>query len=834
MRVRWRGVFPLLVLWAGAALAGEYRPLVAGAAGIKHRLDKLRVCGSVLMIAAHPDDENTALLAYFARGRKYRTAYLSLTRGEGGQNLVGPEQGDKLGIIRGQELLAARRIDGAEQYFTRAIDFGFSKTPEETIEKWGREGLLADTVWTIRRFQPDIIILRFSGTPRDGHGHHQASAILAMEAWEAAADPRRFPEQLHHVQPWRAKRVLFNLFAFTREMEQQAAAAPNRMEVEIGAYDPVLGYSYGEIAGISRSMHRSQGFGSAERKGSMKAYLTVVAGDAAATDPLDGVDTTWARIPGGAEVDEVLEKACDRFDVHQPEKSVPALIEARRKVAALDHPWARHKLSEIDELLPDAAGLWLDAAADRHTVVPGREMTVTLTALNRGKTDSAALTWQLRDDKGSASLEQNQPWAHKVSVRIPVDHPYTQPHWLLEPPDGSLYRTRDPRQTGEPESAPAFAAAYSLNFDGETIHLTRPVLYRWVDPVRGELTRPLAVAPPVSVSLGDRALLFPSGKSRRVEVRVQANIEKVSGDVSLRTSDGWSVRPASLPFDIATEGQQRVLAFEVAPPAADATGEITAVARIGDAQVAVGTVVIDYPHIPPQTLTIPARMRVHRADVRTLVTRVGYIMGAGDEAPQALRQLGIEVAPLGPEEVATGDLSRYEAIVTGVRAFNTRDDVRANAQRLFDYVEAGGTLVVQYNVLEFSFLGNRPRSMDGLGPYPLRLSRDRVTVEESPLVPLNADHVLLREPNRITGADYDGWVQERGLYYPGEWDSRYEPVWQSNDPGERPLKGATLYARHGKGVYIYTSLSWFRQLPAGVPGAYRIFANLISAGLTAR
>jgi LmbE family N-acetylglucosaminyl deacetylase len=805
---------------------------VTGAADIRHRLDKLRVCGSVLMIAAHPDDENTALLSYFARGRKYRTAYLSLTRGEGGQNLIGPEQGEKLGLIRSQELLAARRIDGAEQYFTRAIDFGFSKTAEETLKKWGREAVLSDVVWVIRHFRPDVIVLRFSGTPRDGHGHHQASAILGREAFDAAADATRFPEQLTYAEPWRAKRVLFNLFAFTRGMEEQAATTPGRIEVELGAYDPLLGYSYGEIAGISRSMHRSQGFGSAERKGSMKAYLSVVAGEPAASDPMEGVDTTWSRIPGGSAVDTLLAQAAERFDFHKPEKILPELMAARARIASIDHPWARHKLAELDELIVDAAGLWVDASADQHTLTRGSEAGVVVTALNRRGAPLSVESWRVTLDKRTVATGTLPSGADsaKVTIRIPDTQPYSQPFWLEAPPDGGLYQVPDQRMRPKAENEPLLAARFRINIGRESIEIERPVIHRWVDQVRGELTRPVAVAPTVSVSLADRALIFPSDKPRPIEVMVRAHSANAKGQVSLQTSEGWTVVPRAQGFELPSEGQQKVLTFELTPPRGTASGELTAIAKVGAEAIEAGMVLIDYPHFQPQTMLAPAKTRLHRTNVASLVSKVGYIMGAGDEVPQALRQLGIEVTPLTPMEIATGDLSRYEAIVTGIRAFNTREDLRANAKRLFDYVAQGGTLVVQYNVLEFGFTGSRPRSMDNLGPYPLRLSRDRVTVEEAPMIPVNPNHPLLKVPNQITETDYEGWVQERGLYFPDQWDERYQPVWQTSDPGERPLLGATLYARHGKGVYIYTGLAFFRQLPAGVPGAYRIFANFLSAG----
>ncbi|MCC6292435.1 MAG: PIG-L family deacetylase [Bryobacterales bacterium] len=806
----------------------QERPLASGAADVRARLDQLQVVGGVLMIAAHPDDENTAVLAYFGRGRHLRAGYLSLTRGEGGQNLIGPEQGALMGVIRTQELLAARRLDGAQQFFTRAIDFGFSKTAAETLDKWGRNGVLADTVWVIRRFQPDVVILRFSGTPRDGHGHHQSSAILGKEAFEAAADPARFPEQLQHVQPWRAKRCVWNSFSFTRDMEKEAARTA-RMTIDTGQYDPLLGYSYGEIAGMSRSMHRSQGMGAAERKGSMPQYFVTVAGEPAEGDPLSGIDTTWNRLPGGAAVAAALEEASRAFDIRHTARILPALAKARPLVAAMDHPWARAKLVELDELAAAAAAVAVEASAAQWAATPGSSAAIRVSVVGRGETPVAVeslillgLSEQHHAANG-APAGDNKPWTHTLTAAIPDGAAPTQPYWLREPRQGNLYAVPSLQQRGEPDTEPVFRARFRLTVGGMTIELTRPVVHRYVDQVRGELWRPFLIVPPTAVSFSEKSLLFPSPASRTVEITVWANLDKTAGEIRPAVPTGWRIEPASRTYSIEHAGEQTTLAFRVTPPASASTGEIA----IAGAQ---GMHTIAYDHIPPQTVFTPASLHVTAARVKTLANRIGYVMGAGDEVPQALRQWGSEVTLLSADGLARASLSSYDAIVTGVRAYNTRPDLRANQDRLMQYVSGGGTLVVQYNVATGGPFGRASNELDRIGPYPLTVGRDRVTVEEAPLTPLDPESPLLSAPNRITPADYEGWVQERGLYFASKFDPRYTPLWSAHDPGEQPSQGGTLWTRYGKGVYVFTPMSWFRQLPAGVPGAHRIFSNLVSSG----
>jgi LmbE family N-acetylglucosaminyl deacetylase len=862
-----RARFLFLLLLVVVVLSGPASvpaaPAFSGTAEIEQSLQKLNELGSVLMIAAHPDDERTPVLAYFARGRHMRTAYLSATRGEGGQNLIGSEQGAQLGIIRTEELLDARRIDGGQQFFTRAIDFGFSKTPAETFEKWGRERVLGDMVWVIRRYRPDVIILCFTGTSRDGHGHHQASAIIGKEAFEVAADPTRFPEQLRYVQPWRARRLAVSVFTPPNPNANQAgggrggqgrgegrggaqnANAPNQnqdqeppppplpqgphVKIDTGAYNPILGYSYEQIAGMSRSMHRSQGMGNMGRVGGVESEFVIIGGETATKDLMEGIDTSWNRLPGGGAVAAILADTIRSFDPAHPEKSIPPLLKARPLIAAITDPLARIKLRELDETIGQCAGLWAEAQAKGPEVIPGENLNVTVTLLNRSP---LAITWQGASFEGmfqdalpvaDGALEFNKSKVVKADRQVPASQPYTQPYWLAKPPTDGVYTVDDQSLIGLPENPPILSVRFRLAIDGTELELVRPVQYRYADRAEGERVRPLVVIPPVAVDLPESVAIFPRAEARKVVISVKANTAKASGELRLDVPSGWKADPKSRPFQIATAGEQQELSFVITPPQADSTASLRAVANVGGREIASGVQVISYPHIPDQTLLLPATVKLMRADIRTTARKIGYIMGAGDEIPDALRQLGLDVTLLGPSVLEEGDLSRYDAIIAGVRAYNVRSDVRANQPRLLDYVKNGGTYLVQYNTGDNSL---------NMGPYAFTVppgTRYRVTYEDAPVTLPHPESRLLQAPNRITPKDFEGWVQERGLYFATKWDMHYETVLASKDPGEADQAGGELWTRYGKGVYIFTAYSWFRQLPAGVPGAYRLFANLLSA-----
>jgi len=818
-------------------IAAQQNVPFPGAIEVEQSLARLNNLGTVLMIAAHPDDEQTAVLAYFARGRHMRTAYLSLTRGEGGQNLIGSEQGPALGVIRTQELLAARKIDGAEQFFTRAIDFGFSKTASETFEKWGHDRILSDVVWVVRRYRPDVMILVFSGTPADGHGQHQVSAILGKEAFTAAADPARFPEQLKYVQPWQAKRLVranFNFSAFRGALppgtrlptfpELQPAGA-----ADTGAFNPVLGYSYQELATMSRSMHHSQGTGAVRRPGEGETTFGLVEGSPVSKDLFEGIDTTWNRLPGGAKVSPLIEEALGAFDMHHPEKSLPALAKARPLIAAIDDPLAKAKLAQLDEAMALCAGLYVEAEARQPEVSPGAKLAVTTTVISRS---GARVTlhggamegvWNEPLTVKSEALEYNRPVTIPFEKAVPLTQPYSQPYWLKKPPSGDVYQVDNQLLIGLADTPPVAQMRLTLTVDGAAIEIARPVEYRYAPRDEGERVRWLSIVPPVAVDLPNSVAVFPSAASRKVLVVVRANAANAAGGLRLDLPAGWKAVPESQPFRLAAEGEEDQLSFEVTPPAGETMATLKAIATVNGREVQNGMETINYPHFPPQILFPPSDVKLKRANIAITARRVGYIMGAGDQMPDALRQLGVEVTLLSPSDLEQGDLSRFDAIVAGVRAYNVRNDLRANQTRLMNYVKNGGTYIVQYQ--------NADPGLN-MGPYPFTVpggNQYRVTVEEAPVTFPHPDSPLLQMPNHIGPKDFDGWVQERALYVATKWDEHYQTVMTSCDPGEESLAGGELWTHYGKGVYIFTAYSWFRQLPAGVPGAFRLFANLLSA-----
>ena len=813
-------------------LAPSYAQLqpFTGTPEVEHSLRRLDQLGSVLMIAAHPDDERTGVLAYFARGRHMRTAYLSVTRGEGGQNLIGAEQGAELGVIRTQELLAARKIDGAEQFFTRAIDFGFTKTASETFEKWGHDRILSDIVWVIRSYRPDVIVLVFSGTPNDGHGQHQVSGILGKEAFTAAADPAKYPEQLKYAAPWQAARLVRAGGFGGRGGGGGAGAAAG--EVDTGAFDPMLGYSYEELATLSRSMHHSQGTGAMRRPGGNPTSFSLVAGSAApsAKDLFDGIDTTWNRLPGGAAIGPVLERAIGEFEPAHPEKAIPALAQARPLIAAISDPLARIKLAELDETMARCAGIWAEAQSRAAEAAPGATLDVTTTVMNRSQTavslDGARIEgiWNEALEVKPAALGYNRSATVEFSRQVPSGQAYSQPYWLVKPAAGDVYTVDDQRLVGLADTPPVLQVRLKLTIGGAAVEIVRPVHQRYASRAEGERTRPLVVVPVVAVNPPARVAVFPGAAARAVHVSVAANVADAAGELRLEMPDGWKAEPRKQAFRIANVGERRDLVFTVTPPAGAATATLRAVAEVGGREISSGMEVISYPHIPPQTMFPEAAVKLVRADVRVTARKVGYIMGAGDEMPEALGQLGVEVTLLDEAGLAQGDLGRFDAIVAGVRAYNVRADLRATQARLLEYVKNGGTYLVQYQTGDGSL---------DVGPYPMTIpagSRYRVTVEEAPVEFPHPASPLLRVPNPIDPAkDFEGWIQERGLYFASKWDPKYETVLSSHDPGEDALEGGELWTRYGKGVYIFTSYAWFRQLPGGVAGAYRLFANLLSA-----
>lgn len=807
------------------------------AAELQLAMRKLNVVGGALYVAAHPDDENTALLSYFASERMLRTAYLSVTRGDGGQNLIGDEKGPLLGLIRTQELLAARRIDGAEQFFTRALDFGYSKTPKETLATWGHEAVLADVVWAIRKFQPDVIVTRFPVTGEGGHGHHTASALLAEEAFVAAADPSKFPEQLKHVRPWQARRIFWNRFSWGRPIDPNDPVVAKSLRIDLGTYNRLLGRAHTEIAAESRSEHKSQGFGSAERRGTILNYFDHRAGDPATTDVLEGVDTTWRRYAGGERLATLLERAAAEFKADKPEDSVPVLMQALAvfdqlratpEWSELSMPWIEGKRRELLNAIRDCAGIAIDVAAAESTITAQDQLPVSVTVVNRSNYPfrlSMVASLLARPSKAPGTLlENNKPVKTDLVLTLSDRQATSQPYWLVEDPKKGLYTVNEQTLIGRPENPIALPIHVTLD-DAQmnTLIFTVPVVYRWTDPVKGEQTRNVDIVKPISLKLGSSVYLFPDTKARPVTVWLRSYGAK-TGTVRLAVPEGWKSEPASIDVTLTGKGDEAQATFTVTPPAGEMEGAIRAEFTVPDqgGLYATGITEIDYPHIPAQRVFSPALAKVVRADIKHRGARVGYIMGSGDDVPEMLRQVGYDVSLLSDVDLDRADFAKYDAIVSGIRAYNTRKRLRLAHDKLMKYVENGGTYVVQYNTLD-------DLAVAAPGPYPFKISRDRVTVEEAPVSFLDPKASILNVPNKLTSRDFEGWVQERGLYFTSEPDAKYAATFSMSDPDEPAKTGAQLVAKHGKGTFVYTALAWWRQLPAGVPGAIKAFVNLVSA-----
>ncbi len=820
-----------LVSLAGWSRAAD-APETMDSAQIRLALEKLNVLGRVLFVAADPDDENTRLISYWANGALFDAAYLSLTRGDGGQNLIGSELRDQLGVIRTQELLAARRIDRGRQFFTRANDFGFSKSPEETLRIWDRGKVLADAVWVIRKFRPDIVVTRFPTDDKETHGHQTASAILAAEAFRAAADPKRFPEQLKLVQPWQPKRLLWNSWAaFRAQSRNEPIDVTGLNPLEAGGYQPLLGMSYPEIAAASRSMHKSQGFGVEIERGDRKEYFKFLDGEPIKEGAgiMDGIDTTWARVPKAGDIGATIQDILKNYDASQPSRSVSALLELRKRVRSLGaDSWAAEKLSEIDQIIAACLGLNLEAVTEKGMAQPGEEIALQVEAINRSPVEVKLETVRALPNGAATTvgkaLSPNELLTQKMTVKLPQDLPFSQPYWLREPGTIGTYAVSDRTLISLPENPPPFPVDITLQIAGEEITYSLAPRFRKVDRVAGEVSEPLVIAPPAFVELPRPVFIFGNAQPKTINLRVIASGEKFTSNVALAVPAGWKVEPASIPVQLNGVESETSCAFRVTPPAAASEGNLRAVfMSAGSRTEAYGRQRIDYSHIEPQTLISPAQAKFVRAEIENKAPLIGYIPGAGDAVPESLREIGSDVKILADADVKAANLARFDAIVLGVRAYNVHPErIGAWFPELLAYAKQGGVVIVQYNTMP----GPKPNEL----PYPLKVSRDRVTDENAEVRLLAPDHPLLNFPNKITAQDFAGWVQERGLYFPEQWDAAWTPILSSNDPGEPPRDGGLLVARVEKGWFVYTGYSWFRELPAGVPGAYRIFANMISLG----
>ena len=794
---------------------------------IKLALKKLNVLGSVLYIAAHPDDENTRLIAYMANEKMARTGYLSLTRGDGGQNLIGTEKGPLMGVLRTQELLEARKIDGGEQFFTRAVDFGYSKTAEETFDKWDKQKILADVVWCIRKFKPDVIITRFPPTSRAGHGHHTASAILAEEAFDLAGDPKAFPEQLTYTSVWQPKRLYLNTSTWwDKELPQKAKNNPDKYTIiDIGTYNTLFGKSYSEIASESRTMHKSQGFGSGKVRGSKLEYLELLKGERSnSNDIFDGINLSWNKIKGGSEVETLLAKANTDFNNEHPEEIVSTLFKAYEIVDKLPESiqWKWIKLSEIRAVITACAGLFIEVAANDHSASIGSDIELTTRLVNRSnlKVELLEVKYGEKDSVINVVLANNEALSFK-SIHNLSSHQKTNPYWLNHDFEG-LYTVDSQSLIGIPENSSSIPVFFTLKINDTFFPVFRPVIYKQTDRVKGEIYSPFVVLPRITANISENVYVFSNGKAKEVKVTLEAHKENEQGSLSLKLPEGWESEPATIQYELKTKNEEKIVVFNITPSATNSVGEIKVILN-NEEKTAKSLVTIEYDHIQTQTLLPEAKAKLVRLNVTTKGKSIGYIKGAGDEVPTALKQLGYTVTILDENSLKNTDLSKYDAIVAGIRTYNTNKFMPNVYDKLMEYVINGGNYVVQYNT-------NRGLEKEKIGPYPFKLSRDRVTVEEAKTTFLAPEHPIMNTPNKITATDFDEWIQERGLYFPNKWDDNYTPILGWSDPNEEMTKGSLLVADYGKGSFIYTGISFFRELPAGIPGAFILFANIVSYG----
>jgi LmbE family N-acetylglucosaminyl deacetylase len=873
----------LFSLACGLAAAQEIPPPDRGSDALAQMFARLRSTARLLHTTAHPDDDDGSMLVYEARGQGTETVMLTLNRGEGGQNKFGAALLDELGILRTLELLEAGRFYGVEQRFTRVADFGFSKSPEESFEKWGgHDTALADVVRVIRTFRPDVIVSRFDGSGRDGHGHHQAAGILSREAFRAAADPNRFPEQIREgLLPWQAKKL------YIGNVRGEEGAT---LKLNTGTYAPILGMSYAQFATEGLKHQMSQGVGGFYNPiGDI--FRTYRLADTTLPQPageeksfFDGIDTSLVGLasklgpeeknapflrPGLTEVAGLIEQAATAFHPNDPSavatplaaalKRMNSLIEQIRPVELPRGPKAEvahelhRKQRQLEQAISLALGTVLQASVDAQReqtffgffrqeqtflmAVPGQTFTVTARLYNRGREPVAAKDielvapqgWRIEKLKSQLGpLTANQQASAQFRVTVPADAPYTRPYWHRDNSQQAIYTIDDRQYATLPLPPPPLRARAVYEIAGARSEVTAPVLVKWVDPTAGQLERPLAVGPPLSIDLDPPVEVISTHRRGPLSVTVGVRNDingAAHSTIQLQAPSGWQVTPASQAADFTTDSEYKNFTFSVqSPPLQEGVYPLSASLDYQGKQYKEGYEIIgrhdigDFYYYRPAVQKISAVNVVVPADLR-----VGYVMGAGDEIPTVLQQLGVRVEIITPAELAAGNLSRFHTVVLGIRAYDVRTDVREYNRRLLDYVNNGGTLIVQYNASIGVFNSGH------FTPYPASLSNERVTVEEAPVQILDAANPIFHSPNSIAAGDFTGWVQERGLYFMSSWDSQFKPLLASHDPGEPPREGGLLVAPYGKGLYIYTGYAFFRQLPAGVPGAVRLFVNLLSA-----
>ena len=783
---------------------------------------RLRHLANVLYFAAHPDDENTRLLAWLVNEKNLRTGYMSLTRGDGGQNILGSEQGDALGLIRTHELMEARKLDGAEQYFSRAVDFGFSKSYDETFDHWNESLLTYDAVWVIRKFRPDVIICRFPPNALAGHGQHAVSAIIAADAFKKAGDKLQFTEQLHTYGVWQPKRLLWNTYKFG----DRNTTSESQFKLKVGQYEPGIGMGAGELAGISRSVHKSQGAGTPMVPGVQTEYFSLTDGDSLSTSLFDGIDITWGRV-NRKDIDADLKTVIDNYDFLHPDASLPALLAIRAKIATVtDDYWRKEKLDEINQVILDCIGLLAEAFTKQPQTIAGVTLPFTLHVIARSHTPVTltGIKWGAVDTSISASLVYDSMLTYDHAVAIPANTPVTQPYWLSQPRNIDLFTIPSDTLIGMPEAPNQLNVILTISIGGFVYQLPVPLSFKKLDPVKGDVVEQLRIVPDANISFNSNLLITHPDGSCDAEIAIHANKELKGATLTIygKTDVGVfkNINMAATSDTIINLHVSPQVSLQQGQGDYYLSGELVA----GGKTIKQSMHLIQYNHLPTLQYFTPTYTKVLRANWKCTAKHIGFIEGAGDFALAFLRQAGLQVDVLKEGDLTDASkLKKYDAIITGIRSINVEKRMAAWMPVLLKYAENGGTLVMQYNTLQ-------DMSTTKLGPYPFTLSDKRVTEENATVTFIDPKNKILNYPNKITDADFSDWVQERGLYFASKWDEHYQPLFKMNDKGEDPQSGCTLYTKTGKGQYIYTTLSFFRQLPYGNKGAIRLLMNMLSAG----
>lgn len=790
---------------------------------IYRQLEKLNFLGSMLYVAAHPDDENTALISHFSNHVHAHSAYLSLTRGDGGQNLIGTELREMLGVIRTNELIQARKIDGGNQFFSSAIDFGYSKHPKETLKIWDKTQILGEVVQRIRSFQPDIIIHRFDHrTPGRTHGHHTSSALLSHQAFSLTNDPNSYPEQLTTLKPWQVRRQFFNTswwFYGSRERFEKADKI-NLLALEIGNYDALKGISNSEIAAASRSSHKSQGFGSSPSLGARTEYIELVNGDRpASNDPFEGINTTWTRLEGGEKIGKLVAQALEEFDFKAPQKSVPLLVDIHQAIKGLSPSvWKNRKLKAVKALIKSCAGLTLQLNSDSAYGIAGENLKINFNSVHQSEQEINIK--KIGSTQLNKTLSSNI--AYKKTLQYSLEKTLGSPYWLLEKGSLGVFKIKDKSLIGQPET-PALSLPIELTINGTTIVFEETINYRINDPVRGEVITPFYTLPQLGINFEKEVNLYPNDSAQTIRLEVTNYGQRFEGEVELCFPNGWTIDKAKKKVSLNERGASAFVSYQLSPTAKAESGLMGPLVHVNGKTMDKSFSVkeINYEHIPKQYVSQPSEAKLVRLDLTLPNKKVGYIMGAGDLVQTNLQAIGFPVTSIDIESISQEELNQFDTILVGIRAFNVLESLKYKNQLLFDFAAQGGTLIVQYNT-------SRRMQTKEILPYPIELSRDRVTDENSRVRILEPKHAAFNSPHKISAKDFEGWVQERGLYFANNWDPKITPLLGMNDEGESEKLGSLLVAPHGNGTVVYTGLSFFRELPAGVPGAYRLLLNLIA------